>query len=232
MKYRKLTIKQYHDVMKHCPEFVGFGVNEAVLQSHNMLFPDDKVVVPQQISFTPEQQKRLQYLMDTMCDLIENTEILRGSTASRSQLVNTNILDLPHMLQLVLLSVLSNRDAELVGKYIPAAKRKPTTRGKTKVDLLRTKDKHAALKENVVAPAASKTLITQRRRWFINKFNATPEDMYIAAIFYIVDYMFAFSIRNRKECGMYGGTILKLAALATQNAAKKRAAKQSAFERQ
>ena len=74
MKYRKLTIKQYHDVMKHCHEFGGFGVNEAVLQSHNMLFPDDKVVVPQQISFTPEQQKRLQYLMDTMCDLIENTQ--------------------------------------------------------------------------------------------------------------------------------------------------------------
>ena len=232
MKYHKLTIKQYQDVMKHCPEFVGFGVNDAVLSVYNMLFPDDMVSQPGQIKFTPKQQKRLQYLMDTMCDLIENTEILRGCTAGHSQLANTNIVDLPHMLRLVLLSALSNRDAELVGKYIPAAKQKPTTRGKTKVDLLRTKDKHAALKENVIAPAVSKTLITQRRRWFRNKFNATPEDIYAAAIFYIVDYMFAFSIRNRKECGMYGGTILKLAALAAQNAAKKRAAKQSAFERQ
>lgn len=232
MKYRKLTIKQYRDVMKHCPEFVGFGVNDAVLNVYKMLFPDDMVSQPGQIKFTPEQQKRLQYLMDTMCDLIENTEILRGSTVGRSQLANTNIVDLPHMLRLVLLSALSNRDAELVGKYIPAPMRKPISRGKTKVDLLRTKDKHVALQKNVVAPAASKTLITQRRRWFRNKYNATQEDIYAAAIFYIVDYMFAFCIKNRDECGVYGGTILKLAELATQNAAKKRAAKRSAFERQ
>lgn len=232
MKYHKLTIKQYNDVMKHSPEFVGFGVNDAVLSVYNMLFPDDKVMRPEQINFIPKQQGKLRRLIKTMCNLIKKTKILPGNTPGCSQLANTNIVDLPHMLQLVLLSVLSNRDAELVGKYIPAIKCKSTTRGKTKVDLQRAKDKRAARKENVVAPAVSKTLMTQRRRWFINKFNATPEDIYAAAIFYVVDYMFAFSIRNRKECGMYGGTILKLAALATQNAAKKRAAKQSAFERQ
>ncbi len=232
MKYHKLTIKQYNDVMKHCPEFVGFGVNDAVLSVYNMLFPDDMVLLPGQIKFTHKQQGDLRRLIKTMCNLIRKTKILPRDTPGRSQLANTNIVDLPYMLQLVLLSVLSNRDAELVGKYIPVSMRKPISRGKTKVDSQRAKDKHAALKENVVAPAVSKTLMPQRRRWFINKFNATPEDIYAAAIFYIVDYMFAFSIRNRKECGMYGGTILKLADLATQNAAKKRAAKRSAFERQ
>lgn len=232
MKYHKLTIKQYQDVMKHCPEFVGFGVNDAVLNVYKMLFPDDMVSQPVQIKFTPKQQGELRRLIKTMCNLIKKTKILPGDTPGRSQLANTNIVDLPYMLQLVLLSVLSNRDAELVGKYIPAPMRKPTARGKTKVDLQRTKDKHVALKENVVAPAVSKTLITQRRRWFRNKYKATPEDIYAAAIFYIVDYMFAFCIKNRDECGMYGGTILKLAELATQNAAKKRAAKRSAFERQ
>lgn len=232
MKYHKLTIKQYNDVMKHCPEFVGFGVNDAVLSVYNMLFPDDMVMRPEQIKFSSKQQGDLRRLIKTMCNLIKKTKILPGDTPGRSQLANTNIVDLPHMLQLALLSVLSNRDAELVGKYIPASMRKPISRGKTKVDSQRTKDKHVVLKENVVAPAVSKTLMTQRRRWFINKFKAAPEDIYAAAIFYIVDYMFAFSIRNRKECGMYGGTILKLADLATQNAAKKRAAKRSAFERQ
>ena len=250
MKYRKLTITRYQDVAKHCPEFVYYGVNNAVLSAYKTIFLDDKVLQAEQIKFTPVQQGELRRLIKTMCNLIRKTQIIEGAKPGRTQLANTTIMGLPQMLGIVLRSALDNREKELKAESAKL-KKGHASRRTTKIDKLRKKDeklfkmaklnislpkndpRYTRLQEirSYVEPGAPQEILTLRREWFINKYRATPEVMYIAAIFYIIDYMYAYHIRNRDDCGAYGATILKLMDLANGNAAKKRAAERSAFER-
>ena len=173
------------------------------------------------------QQGELRRLIKTMCNLIRKTQIIEGAKPGRTQLANTTIMGLPQMLGIVLRSALDNREKELKAESAKL-KKGHASRRTTKIDKLRKKDeklfkmaklnislpkndpRYTRLQEirSYVEPGAPQEILTLRREWFINKYRATPEVMYIAAIFYIIDYMYAYHIRNRDDCGAYGATIL------------------------
>ena len=136
MKYRKLTITRYQDVAKHCPEFVYYGVNNAVLSAYKTIFLDDKVLQAEQIKFTPVQQGELRRLIKTMCNLIRKTQIIEGAKPGRTQLANTTIMGLPQMLGIVLRSALDNREKELKAESAKL-KKGHASRRTTKIDKLR-----------------------------------------------------------------------------------------------
>ena len=218
MERRKITIKNYSDIIKCFPEFSGVGINEIVMEAYRIIFPANSIASPYLISLTSEQRDIIQSHIDNIFNLIENTPILPNDDGNKLSLRNMAVADLPNRIQMMILTILTERDS----KYRHIIPGKHGKKKETKLD--KERKKAASVRQNVIYPAPPQEILTLRRRWFNNRYEGTPEVFYAAAIFYILDYMYINPDIDQATWGVWVGTILKLAGLMTKNAAKIKAA--------
>lgn len=222
MERRNLTIKNYSDIIKCFPEFPGLGINEMVMTAYRIIFPTSPIKNPYFISLTSGQRKIIQQHIDNIFNLIENTPLLPNDDGNKRSLRNMAVADLPNRIQMAILTILTERDSALAGKYRHIIPGKPGKKKETKLD--KKRKKAASVPQNIIYPASPQEILTQRRRGFINQYRGTPEVFYATAIFYILDYLYINSDIDRATLGGLMGTISKLAGLMTKNAAKIKAA--------
>ena len=222
MERRKITIKNYSDIIKCFPEFSGVGINEIVMEAYRIIFPANSIASPYLISLTSEQRDIIQSHIDNIFNLIENTPLLPNDDGNKRSLRNMAVADLPNRIQMAILTILTERDSALAGKYRHIIPGKPGKKKETKLD--KKRKKAASVPQNVIYPASPQEILTQRRRGFINQYGGTPEVFYAAVVFYILDCLYINQDIDRATWGVWVGTILKLAGLMTKNAAKIKAA--------
>lgn len=225
MERRKITIKNYSDIIKCFPEFSGVGINEIVMTAYRTIFPANTIASPYLISLTSDQRDTIQSHIDNIFNLIENTPILPNNDINKLSLRNMAIADLPNRIQMTILTILTERDSALTGKYGRIIPGKFGKKKETNLDKVRKKA--ASVRQNVIYPAPPQKILTQRRHWFNNQYDGTPEVFYAAVIFYILDYMYTNPGIDRATVGLLVGAILQLNNLMTENTTKIKAAKAS-----
>ena len=225
MERRKITIKNYSDIIKCFPEFSGVGINEIVMEAYRIIFPANSIASPYLISLTSEQRDIIQSHIDNIFNLIENTPILPNDDGNKLSLRNMAVADLPNRIQMTILTILTERDSTLAGKYRHIIPGKHGKKKETRLD--KERKKAASVRENVIYPAPPQEILTLRRRWFNNRYEGTPEVFYAAAIFYILDYMYINPDIDQATVGVLMGAMVQLNNLMTENTTKIKAAKAS-----
>lgn len=155
---------------------------------------------------------------------IEDFIAIYGEPKPYDPLLKIAPSELSHILQLAISAQMSERDEQTRGKYKRRVPGQPTKRKNTLTEKLRKKQKKILLKMNVIYPAPPQRILTQRRRWFNNAFDAMPEQLYAASVFYLVDEIILHPEMERTQYIMISDVIKELVKLATQNAQKKKSA--------
>ena len=223
MERRKITIKNYSDIIKYFPVVSGVGINEIVMTAYRIIFPANPITSPYLISLTSGQRDIIQNHIDNIFNLIENTPILPNDDINKLSLKNMEVADLPNRIQMTISTILTERDSALTGKYGRIIPGKFGKKKETNLDKMRKKA--ASVLQNVIYPAPPQEILTQRRRWFNNRYEGTPEVFYAAAIFYILDYMYINPDIDQATVGVLMGAIVQLNNLMTENTTKIKAAK-------